>query len=138
MSKDRARVTGLGGVFFKARDPQALGRWYAEHLGLPVADWGGAVFPWKEADSGRPAYSVWSPFRHDTEYFQPGDRDYMINLRVDDLDALLAQLRAEGCEVLERREDSEFGRFGYVLDPEGQLVELWQPPEAAPDGDGAP
>ncbi|MCK7593879.1 VOC family protein [Pseudomarimonas salicorniae] len=134
MSDKRARVTGIGGVFFKARDPGALGQWYARHLGLPVQDWGGAVFEWAEAGTGRPACSVWSPFKQDTTYFEPGDRDYMINLRVDDLDALLAQLREEGCEVLDRREDSEQGRFGYVLDPEGQLVELWQPPDAASGG----
>jgi predicted enzyme related to lactoylglutathione lyase len=137
MNDKRAKVTGLGGVFFKARDPQALGRWYAEHLGLPVSDWGGAVFDWTESDSGRPAYSVWSPFKESTEYFQPGDKPFMINLRVDDLDALLAQLRDEGCEVLDRREDGEQGRFGYVLDPEGQLVELWQPPEPTPGSDAS-
>ncbi len=132
MSEPKAKVTGLGGVFFKSRDPQAMSRWYADHLGVPVAEWGGAVFEWNEAGSGRPAYSVWSPFKEDTDYFKPGDRPFMVNFRVDNLELLLTQLRSEGCQVLERREDGEFGRFGYVLDPEGQLVELWQPPDSAP------
>lgn len=136
MNPSKAKVTGLGGVFFKSRDPQAMSQWYATHLGLPVADWGGAVFEWREVGSGRAAYSVWSPFKEDTDYFQPGDKAFMVNFRVDDLDALLAQLRAEGCQVLDRREDGEFGRFGYVLDPEGQLIELWQPPEIGPAGTG--
>lgn len=127
MSSDKPRVHGLGGVFFKADDPQALGAWYAEHLGVDVQGWGGAVFPWRRDDTGDKAYTVWSPFKADTEYFQPSDKPFMLNFRVDDLDAMLAALREAGCKVLDRHEDGEQGRFGYVVDPEGHLVELWQP-----------
>ena len=134
MSNDKPRVHGLGGVFFKAGDPAALAAWYAEHLGVGVQDWGGAVFPWRRADTGGKACTVWSPFKASTEYFKPSDKPFMLNFRVDDLDATLAALRAEGCNVLDRHEDGEQGRFGYVMDPEGHLVELWEP---GPDGDAS-
>lgn len=128
----KPRVHGLGGVFFKARDPQALGAWYREHLGLDVQGWGGAMFNWQRADNAQPGCTLWSPFAADTKYFEPSQREFMLNLRVDDLDQVLTELRAEGCQVLDRREDGEYGRFGYVVDPEGTLIELWQPPETPP------
>lgn len=130
----KPRVHGIGGIFFKARDPAALSAWYGRHLGLDVQPWGGALFHWQRLDDPRPGMTLFAPFKQDTEYFKPSEREYMVNLRVDDLDAVLAALREEGCEVLARREDSEYGRFGYVLDPEGGLVELWQPPETPPLG----
>ena len=121
-----AKVTGLGGIFFKSRDPAALSAWYAQHLGLNVEEWGGVRF---DEDAQRPGYTLWSPFAADTGYFGPGAQSYMINFRVDDLDALLAQLRSAGVEVDERVDQSEFGRFGWITDPEGTRIELWQPPE---------
>jgi catechol 2,3-dioxygenase-like lactoylglutathione lyase family enzyme len=124
---DKPRVHGLGGVFFKAEDPEKLADWYAQHLGLGVEGWGGAPLFWRRDDTGERAYTVWSPFKATTEYFKPSDKEFMLNFRVDDLDATLAALRAEGCNVLDRREDGEQGSFGYVLDPEGTLIELWQP-----------
>ncbi|MGN6514106.1 MAG: VOC family protein [Lysobacteraceae bacterium] len=130
MDESRPRVHGIGGVFFKARDPAALAAWYARHLGFPVSEWGGAQFDWRRADDGREAGTAWAPFPEDTGYFAPGEKPYMLNLRVDDLDGLLQALRAEGCQVLDRREDGELGAFGYVVDPEGTLLELWQPPQA--------
>ncbi|KGQ18715.1 Glyoxalase/Bleomycin resistance protein/Dioxygenase family protein [Lysobacter dokdonensis DS-58] len=124
------RVHGIGGVFFKAQDPEALSAWYSKHLDVGGQPWGGHIFPWKRDDTGASAYSVWSPFKASTEYFKPSDKPYMINLRVDDLDAVLEALRAEGCNVLDRREeDPQQGKFGYVLDPEGGLVELWEQPK---------
>lgn len=124
---DKPRVHGLGGVFFKADNPQQLAAWYARHLGLAVEDWGGALLSWNRADTGEKACTVWSPFEATTEYFKPSDKPYMLNFRVDDLDATLAALRVEGCNVLDRYEESEQGKFGYVVDPEGGLLELWQP-----------
>ena len=124
------RVTGIGGIFFKATDPESLGAWYAKHLGLPVEEWGGASFKWRALD--RPdaeAYTIWSPFAADTDYFAPSEKPFMINFRVDDLDAVLAQLRSEGVQVEERIEESEFGKFGWIMDPDGNRVELWQPPQ---------
>jgi len=123
------RVTGIGGIFFKSKDPEALGRWYQVHLGINVEEWGGAAFKWAspENPSGT-GTTVWSPFKEDTEYFSPGSAAFMINYRVEDLHALLAQLRSEGCNVDTKVEESEFGKFGWVIDPEGNKIELWQPP----------
>ena len=114
-----AKVTGIGGVFFKAKDPDALRKWYAERLGVDAQKWG-AIF-------SAPGDTVWNPFAADTKYFEPSTKDFMINFRVDDLDAVLFALRAAGERVLDRGESGEHGKFGYVLDPEGNLLELWQP-----------
>ena len=123
------RVTGIGGIFFKSKDPQALGAWYREHLGIPVEAWGGAAFRWGTPESPATAgTTIWSPFQADTDYFAPSPASFMINYRVEDLDALLAQLRSEGCTVDPKVQDSEYGKFGWVFDPEGNKIELWQPP----------
>ncbi len=123
------RVTGIGGVFFHAKDPAALGAWYKTHLGIDVQPWGGAAFDWVDAN-GDPVKgtTAWSIGRAGGDQFAPSKAPFMINYRVDDLAALLAALRAEGCEVLEKTDDSEYGKFGWVMDPEGNKVELWQPP----------
>ncbi|MCJ0826350.1 VOC family protein [Luteimonas sp. 50] len=121
------RVTGIGGIFFKAKDPAALGAWYRDHLGLDVTDWGGAVFEWG-GDGSQKGMTLWSAFKSDTTYLEPGTASFMVNFRVADLDALLAALRAEGCNVEARTDESEQGRFGWVIDPEGNKVELWEPP----------
>jgi catechol 2,3-dioxygenase-like lactoylglutathione lyase family enzyme len=118
-----ATVLGIGGVFVRSKDPDALRAWYRDLLGLDIQDWGGAQF-----GSIPGTYGVWSAFRADTTYFAPSEREFMVNLRVDDLEALLARLRAGGARVLDRREDSADGKFGYVVDPDGTLLELWQPP----------
>ena len=124
------RVTGIGGIFFKARDPKALGEWYRKHLGVPVEDWGGVSFDWVTPENPAGVGStVWSPFKDDTTYFAPSTQPFMVNYRVVDLDALLAALREEGCAVDEKVQDGEYGKFGWVMDPEGNRIELWQPPE---------
>jgi predicted enzyme related to lactoylglutathione lyase len=123
------RVTGIGGIFFKANDPEKLRQWYAKHLDLPIEEWGGASFKWREAGEGKgEGYTVWSPFESGTDYFAPSDKPFMINFRVEDLDTLLDQLRAEGVTVDEKRDDSELGKFGWIMDPEGNRIELWEPP----------
>ena len=122
------RVTGIGGVFFKAKDPAALGQWYRTHLGVNVEDWGGAAFRWSDDSDGK-GTTIWSPFKDDTSYFSPSTSPFMINYRVEDLHAVLAALRAEGCAVDDKVDESEFGKFGWVVDPEGNKIELWQPPE---------
>jgi predicted enzyme related to lactoylglutathione lyase len=122
------RVTGIGGIFFKAQDPKALGEWYRKHLGMNVEDWGGVAFRWSDDPSADSGSTIWSPFKHDTDYFAPSTAPFMINLRVADLHGLLALLRSEGCQVLEKVEESEYGKFGYVMDPEGNKLELWEPP----------
>ncbi len=123
------RVTGIGGIFFKARDPVALRKWYQDHLGIDVQEWGGAVFRWADAE-GNPATgtTIWTVAEAGGEVFAPGTAPFMVNYRVADLHALLRALRAEGCNVLDKAEDSEYGKFGWVIDPEGNKVELWEPP----------
>jgi predicted enzyme related to lactoylglutathione lyase len=119
-----AKVIGLGGVFIKSRDPKALSAWYAKHLGVDASPWGGVMF---EEDEKRKGCTLWSPFPQDTDYFQPSDKPFMLNFRVDDLDGLLAKLRGAGVQVGEKVLDEEHGRFGWCLDPEGTRVELWEP-----------
>ena len=124
------RVTGIGGIFFLAKDPVALRAWYREHLGIDVQEWGGTAFTWVDA-AGDPTQgtTVWSIGAASGDSFAPSTSTFMVNYRVEDLAALLQALREEGCNVLEKTDDSEFGKFGWVLDPEGNKVELWQPPD---------
>ena len=135
----RVQVAGIGGVFFKARDPVALAAWYREHLGVMVApDGTHALFtagPDGGDAAGTPVVTVWSAFPADTPYFGEGPSSWMINYRVSDLDAMLAQLRAAGAWVSDEVQESEYGRFGWAADPEGSRFELWQPP-AVPPGAG--
>jgi predicted enzyme related to lactoylglutathione lyase len=123
------RVTGIGGIFFLAQDPAALQAWYKRHLGIDVQPWGGAAFDWIDAAGDpTPGTTAWSISATDSGHFAPGKSSFMVNYRVDDLTALLQALRDEGCDVLEKTDDSEYGKFGWVMDPEGNKVELWQPP----------
>jgi catechol 2,3-dioxygenase-like lactoylglutathione lyase family enzyme len=120
------RVTGIGGIFFKAKDPKELTDWYRRHLGVPADEAGLWMFRW--AADGAPGVTVWSAFPADTEYLGPEAARFMINYRVDDIDAVLEALRQEGVWIDEKREDSEYGRFAWIADPEGNRIELWQPP----------
>lgn len=123
------RVIGLGGIFFKCEDQKAVRDWYATHLGIPTEDWG-AIFPWRRHDKPEEeSYTAWSPFKGDTKYLEPSQHDYMINYQVEDLHALMDLLRNEGVTILGSVEESEFGKFGWILDPEGRKIELWEPPK---------
>lgn len=119
------RVTGIGGIFFQAQDPAALRAWYQTHLGIDVQVWGGTTFYGEEA-YGK---TIWSVGAADSGQFAPGTAPFMINYRVADLTALLDALRAEGCNVLDKSDDGPYGKFGWVIDPEGNKVELWEPPK---------
>jgi len=126
------RVVGGGGIFFKSPDPKRLQARYRDHLGLEVAEWGGVAFGLDEQLKTNPnAVVVWSPFAHDTSYFEPSTASFMINYRVEDLHALLKQLREEGCQVMDKVDESEYGKFGWVVDPDGNKLELWEPPPPA-------
>lgn len=128
---EKGKVLGVGGIFFRSKDPAGLGEWYAKHLGLRIESWGetrGTSFSPLDMPTG--SFTVWSAFAKDTEYFGSPQQGFMINLVVDDLDAALANVAAGGAKVLEGSEDDDFGRFGWFVDPEGNRVELWQPPEA--------
>ena len=116
-----AKVTGLGGVFYKVRDPAATQAWYEEKLGIG-GEWG-AIF--RLSAGGAEGYNLLSPFKADTDYFAPSELPFMINLRVDDLDAMLAELQAKGVEPL-GRQDEEYGKFAWILDPDGVKIELWE------------
>ncbi|MEO6067649.1 MAG: VOC family protein [Gemmatimonadota bacterium] len=123
------RVTGIGGIFLKARDPDALRAWYRDHLGIPIDTWGGATFRWRDGmKEGEDGLTVWSVFPDSSKYFDPSKSQFMVNYRVEDLHKVLGELRAEGCAVDEKSEESEFGKFGWVMDPEGNKIELWEPP----------
>jgi predicted enzyme related to lactoylglutathione lyase len=123
------RVIGLGGIFFKAKDPKALYEWYRKHLGIDSSPEAGAM--WSEADPKNPGINVFAIFPHDTKYLGSPERGFMINFRVDDLKALLQALREEGVQVDEKFEDHEYGKFGWITDPEGNRVELWEPPKGS-------
>ena len=124
------RITGIGGVFFKAKDPKVLAAWYRDVLGLPLEAWGGAALRY-DAPQHPPAV-FWNAFPASTKYFAPSTGDFMINYAVDDMDALLARLRAKGVEILKQDDSDENGRFAWILDPEGNKIELWEPKRTAP------
>ncbi len=123
-----ARVTGIGGVFFKSTgDHAALATWYQQHLGIPLEPWGGAVLRWPDDTAEDKGLTVWNVAKSDTKWFAPSAASFMINYRVDDLDGLLADLRAAGVDVLQGPESHENGRFAWIVDPDGNKVELWEP-----------
>lgn len=128
-----AKVIGVGGVFFKARDPDSLGAWYKEWLGVPVEPPYGASFHPEQVPEG--GLTVWAPFKPDTTYFNPAHREFMFNLIVDDLDGALAQVVEGGATLVGDVEDYDYGRFGWFMDPEGHKVELWEPRRVATSGD---
>jgi predicted enzyme related to lactoylglutathione lyase len=122
------RVTGIGGIFFKSRDTKTLNDWYARHLGFKQSGDGSILFEWRDSDNpGKKGYTVWSPFKETTKYFEPSPKDYMINLRVENLEALLEELKKEGVEVAGEMEVHDYGKFGWIIDPEGNKIELWEP-----------
>lgn len=125
----RKRVTGIGGVFFKSNDPKALVAWYDKHLGLKTDQYG-STFWWKDA-AGNDCSTQWSPFKEDTKYFQPSEKPFMQNFRVDNLDQLLEDLKQEGVTIVGEPESYDYGKFGWILDPEGNKIELWEPNDKA-------
>lgn len=121
------RVTGIGGIFFKCKDPEKLKQWYQTHLGFDINEFG-AMFAWcEEADSSKTGYTVWSPFSDSTDYFEPSSKDFIINYRVEDLEGLVSELQNEGVTVLDSIETYDFGKFVHILDLEGNKIELWEP-----------
>ncbi len=125
----RARVTGLGGIFFKAKDPKAMVEWYGRHLGMDIEN-SMVLFTWQGGKEGKKkGATVWSIFPADTKYFGEDGAAFMINYRVKDLDIVLASLRREGVRVDRKVEDTAYGRFGWIRDLEGNRIELWEPPK---------
>ena len=124
-----SRVLGLGGVFFKSDDPEKLGAWYREWLGVPVDQYG-AVLKYDNLPAN--GYNVWSPFKRDTKYIDHSEKEFMFNFIVDDVKGVLKKAEEGGAQIMPDIEDSEYGTFGWFIDPEGNKVELWEPPEKPP------
>jgi predicted enzyme related to lactoylglutathione lyase len=121
------KVTGIGGVFFKSKDPKKTSEWYGENLGLVINPYG-SVFEFRQgAAPDKKGYTVWSPFKEDTDYFAPSKEDFMVNYRVEDLNSLLEELRSNGVKVVGEIEEFEYGKFAHIMDPEGRKIELWEP-----------
>ena len=127
------RVTGIGGIFFKCKDPKQVREWYKAHLGFNTDEYG-AMFEWREdADSSKKGVTQWSPFAENTKYFEPSARDFMINSRVENLELLVAELKKEGVTIVDTMETYDYGKFIHILDPEGNKIELWEPVDVVSD-----
>jgi predicted enzyme related to lactoylglutathione lyase len=121
------RVTGIGGIFFKCKNPKALKEWYKIHLGLNTDDYG-SVFAWYQgADSTKKGFTQWSPFSEKTKYFEPSTKDFMINYRVENLELLSKELMKEGVTIVDTMETYDYGKFLHIMDPDGNKIELWEP-----------
>lgn len=125
------RVTGIGGIFFKSKDPKAQREWYQQNLGLVTNDYG-SLFEFREgANPDQKAYLQWSPFGEDTKYFEPSEREFMINYRVKNIEALVEQLKEQGVTICDSIEEYDYGKFVHIMDPEGNKIELWEPVDAS-------
>ncbi len=121
------KVTGIGGVFFKSKDPKAINEWYKTHLGFNTTPYG-TKFEWRQMDdSNKKGLTQWNPFAENTKYFEPSAKDFMINYRVADLEALVAQLKTEGVTIVDKIEDTDYGKFVHILDIEENKIQLWEP-----------
>jgi predicted enzyme related to lactoylglutathione lyase len=121
------KVTGIGGIFFKCRDPKKIREWYKTNLGLNTNEYG-AVFEWRQgADTAKKGFTQWSPFNEKTRYFEPSTKDFMINYRVENLEALIEQLKKNGVTIVDTIETVEYGKFAHIMDIEGNKIELWEP-----------
>ena len=121
------KVTGIGGVFFKCDDPKGMNEWYTKNLGLDAGEYG-ATFEWLQADNpSKTGSTAWCTFPKDTKYFDPSAKSFMINYRVDDLVTLIAELRKDNVTIVDEIAEYEYGKFIHVLDPEGNIIELWEP-----------
>ena len=126
----KKRVTGIGGIFFKCEDPNKMKAWYGKHLGIESDQYGG-LFKWRDhEDKEKVCTTAWSPFAKDTNYYDPSQKDYMFNYRVENLVELLEELKKEGVQVVGKIEEFEYGKFGWIMDPEGRKIELWEPVDA--------
>jgi predicted enzyme related to lactoylglutathione lyase len=121
------KVTGIGGIFFKCKDPNKMKAWYQTHLGLNTNEYGTVFEWWQGADSTKKGFTQWSPFTEKTKYFEPSTRDFMINYRVENLEALVEQLKKEGVTIADKIETYEYGKFVHIIDIEGNKIELWEP-----------
>ena len=123
----KGRVTGIGGIFFKSKNPKEQRNWYSQHLGLVTNDYG-SLFEFRDSTNPeKKGYLQWSPFDEDTKYFEPSKREFMINYRVENMVELVEQLKADGVTICDAIEEFDYGKFVHILDPEGNKIELWEP-----------
>lgn len=122
------KVTGIGGIFFKCKDPNAVNEWYKTHLGFDTTPYG-TSFEWLEKDTSNKGITQWNPFPESSTYFEPSDKNFMINYRVDDLDSLVEELKNQGVVIVDEIESYDYGKFVHILDIEGNKIQLWQPAE---------
>ena len=121
------KVTGIGGIFFKCKDPEKMKEWYNNHLGLDAGKYG-ATFEWRQAeDSTKKGTTAWNPFSEKTKYFDPSTKEFMVNYRVENLEALVEELKKEGVTITDAIETVDYGKFVHIMDPEGNKIELWEP-----------
>jgi predicted enzyme related to lactoylglutathione lyase len=125
----KKRVTGIGGIFFKTKDPKTTKDWYNKHLGLNTDQWG-STFWWKDKE-GNDCSTQWSPMKNDTDYYEPSKKQFMINYRVENLEELLEELKKEGVEIVGEMQTFDYGKFGWIMDPDGNKIELWEPNDKA-------
>jgi len=125
----KKRVTGIGGIFFKTKDPKATKDWYSKHLGFNTDQWG-STFWWKDK-KGNDCSTQWSPMNEDTDYYEPSKKQFMVNYRVENLEELLAELKKEGVEIVGEMQTFDYGKFGWIMDPDGNKIELWEPNDKA-------
>lgn len=128
MEKKQGKVIGVGGIFFKSANPEKLKKWYGEHLGLPIDEYGAMFVSKKEEAPDEPVYLQWSVFPAGTDYMNPSEKDFMINYRVEHIEALVESLKAAGVTVVDSIEKYEYGKFVHIMDPDGNKIELWEPP----------
>ena len=127
MSDNKPRVTGIGGIFFKSDNPDKMKEWYSKNMGLVTNEYG-SLFEFRDSDNPESkGYLQWSPFEKETKYFAPSSKDYMINYRVVNIEAMIENMRSEGIEIIGEIEEYEYGKFAHVIDPEGNKIELWEP-----------
>ena len=125
-SSERKKVTGIGGIFFKCKDPKSLKEWYSKNLGLNTDKYGTVFQYYQGADSTKKGFLQWSPFRETTTYFAPSVKEFMINYRVENMDVLVAELRAAGVNITDTIQRFDYGNFVHIMDPEGNKIELWE------------
>ena len=123
-----SKIKGIGGIFIKSKDPEKLKEWYSKNLGLEIQSWGGLSFNWNDPENSQNQdYTIWSVFKDDSGYFDPSKESFMINYVVDDLNGMLKKLKTNGVQQVGKLTEEQFGKFAWIMDPEGRKIELWEP-----------
>ncbi len=133
MSSKKGRIIGIGGIFFKSKDPNITKKWYQENLGLKINEYGATFIQKRVSKPDQNIYLQWSPFKEDTPYFNPSEKEFMINYRVENIESLIEELKSKGVKIIDKIETYEYGKFVHIMDAEGRAIELWEPIDKAFD-----